>query len=288
MEVRGWLLTSPYLLYSLVFFLIPLGWSLWLVFTNWNLISPRIDFIGLENFVKAFKSARVHAAFLSAYRIMGFFLPMVLVQSLAVALLINSLPWGRAFFSVGFFMPYLASGVAVALVVRGILAYNSPAAPIFKALFGTIPNWFGHPVLAVFIISLLIAWKFSGYYALIFLAGLQSIPKELYEAAELDGARFFTKLFRITLPMLYPAFYTVLIMAVGLCFAIFTEPFMLTGGGPGRATHTWYLEIYYQVFQNLRAGYGAAISFINAAITFTSVLIVRRLMQRWGRALGYE
>jgi len=258
------------------------------VFTNWNLISPRIDFIGLENFVKAFKSARVHAAFLSAYRIMGFFLPMVLVQSLAVALLINSLPWGRAFFSVGFFMPYLASGVAVALVVRGILAYNSPAAPIFKALFGTIPNWFGHPVLAVFIISLLIAWKFSGYYALIFLAGLQSIPKELYEAAELDGARFFTKLFRITLPMLYPAFYTVLIMAVGLCFAIFTEPFMLTGGGPGRATHTWYLEIYYQVFQNLRAGYGAAISFINAAITFTSVLIVRRLMQRWGRALGYE
>ncbi len=288
MEVRGWILTSPYLLYSLVFFAIPLAWSLWLVFTNWNLISPRIDFVGLDNFVRAFKSARVHAAFFSAYRIMGFFLPMVLVQSLAVALLINSLPWGRAFFSVGFFMPYLASGVAVALVVRGILAYNSPAAPIFKALFGTIPNWFGHPVLAVFIISLLIAWKFSGYYALIFLAGLQSIPHELYEAAELDGARFFTKLFRITLPMLYPAFYTVLIMAVGLCFAIFTEPFMLTGGGPGRATHTWYLEIYYQVFQNLRAGYGAAISFINAAVTFTSVLIVRRLMQRWGRALGYE
>jgi len=288
MEVRGWILTSPYLLYSLVFFVIPLAWSLWLVFTNWNLISPRIDFVGLDNFVKAFKSARVHAAFFSAYRIMGFFLPMVLVQSLAVALLINSLPWGRAFFSVGFFMPYLASGVAVALVVRGILAYNSPASPIFKALFGTIPNWFGHPVLAVFIISLLIAWKFSGYYALIFLAGLQSIPDELYEAAELDGARFFTKLFRITLPMLYPAFYTVLIMAVGLCFAIFTEPFMLTGGGPGRATHTWYLEIYYQVFQNLRAGYGAAISFINAAVTFTSVLIVRRLMQRWGRALGYE
>ena len=288
MEVRGWLLTSPYLLYSLVFFVIPLAWSLWLVFTNWNLISPRIDFVGLENFVKAFKSARVHAAFISAYRIMGFFIPMVLIQSLGVALLINSLPWGRAFFSVGFFMPYLASGVAVALVVRGILAYNSPAAPIFKALFGTVPNWFGHPVLAIFIISLLIAWKFSGYYALIFLAGLQSIPKELYEAAELDGARFFTKLFRITLPMLYPAFYTVLIMAVGLCFAIFTEPFMLTGGGPGRATHTWYLEIYYQVFQNLRAGYGAAISFINAGGTFTSVLIVRRLMQRWGRALGYE
>lgn len=288
MEVRGWILTSPYLLYSLVFFVIPLAWSLWLVFTNWNLISPRIDFVGLENFAKAFKSARVHAAFFSAYRIMGFFLPMVLVQSLAVALLINSLPWGRAFFSVGFFMPYLASGVAVALVVRGLLAYNSPAAPIFRALFGTIPNWFGHPVLAVFVISFLIAWKFSGYYALIFLAGLQSIPKELYEAAELDGARFFTKLFRITLPMLYPAFYTVLIMAVGLCFAIFTEPFMLTGGGPGRATHTWYLEIYYQVFQNLRAGYGAAISFLNAAITFITVFIVRRLMRRWGRALGYE
>lgn len=258
------------------------------MFTDWNLISLQVKWVGWSNFVSAFSSSRVWAAFFTSYKIMAVFLPTVLVFSLAIALLINSLPYGRGIFSVGFFLPYLVSGVAMALVIQGVLAYNSPAAPIFRRLFGEVPNWFGDPWLAITVISLLIAWKFSGYYALIFMAALQAIPQELYEAAQLDGARFWTKLFKITLPMLYPAFYTVLILAVGLTFAVFTEPFLLTGGGPGLATHTWQLEIFYQVFQTLKAGYGSTIAFLNAMVTFASIIFIRKIMTKWGESLGWE
>jgi multiple sugar transport system permease protein len=120
-----------------------------------------------------------------------------------------------------------------------------------------------------------------------FLSGLSSIPKELYEAADIDGASYWTKLFKITIPMLYPALYTVMILAIGLMFGIFTEPYMLTGGGPNLATHTWYLEIYYQAFSSMRAGYASTIALINAAVTFSSIIIVRKIMERRGKAHGW-
>ncbi|MFQ5796564.1 MAG: carbohydrate ABC transporter permease [Candidatus Bipolaricaulia bacterium] len=285
-EVRGWSLTSPYLVFTIAFFILPLIWGIFLLFTDWNLISPQKEFIGLRNFFEAFKSSRVLAAFFTSYKVMAIFIPTVLISSLGIALLINSIPRFKGLISVCFFLPYLASGVAFSLVVKGVLAYNSPLSPVFRQLFGYIPDWLGNPILAVIVISLMITWKFSGYYALIFLAGLQSIPNELYEAADIDGAGFWTKLWKITIPMLYPAQYTVMILAVGLMFGIFTEPYMLTAGGPELATHTWYLEIYYQAFSAMRAGYASAVALINAIVTFISILFIRRIMEGWGKAHG--
>ena len=287
-EVRGWSLTSPYLIFTIIFFIIPLIWGIVLLFTDWNLVSPTKDFIGLANIVEALKSPRVHAAFLTTFKVMGIFIPAVLISSLGIALLINSIPKFKGLIAVAFFLPYLVSGVAFSLVVKGVLAYNGPLAPVFRFLFGDIPDWFGSTVLAVVVISLMITWKFSGYYALIFLSGLSSIPKTLYEAAELDGAGYWTKLFKVTIPMLYPAFYTVLILAVGLTFGIFTEPYMLTGGGPQLATQTWYLETYYQAFSANRAGYASAVAFINAVVTFLAIIVVRKIMEGWGKAHGWK
>ena len=286
-EVRGWSLTSPYLIFTLIFFIIPLIWGIFLLFTNWNLISPQKDFVGLANFFEAFKSPKVYAAFFVTYKVMAIFTFTVLIGSLAIALLINSIPRFKGVIAVAFFLPYLVSGVAFSLIVKGVLSYNSPLSPMFRRLFGCIPDWLGNPILAVIVISLMITWKFSGYYALIFLAGLSSIPKELYEAADIDGARYWTKFWKITIPMLYPALYTVMILAVGLMFGLFTEPYMLTGGGPGLATHTWYLEIYYQAFSSMRAGYASTIALINATVTFSSIIIVRKIMERRGKAHGW-
>lgn len=243
--------------------------------------------MGLANFIEAVKSPKVHAAFFATYKIMAIFIPTVLISSLSIALLINSIPRFKGVIAVAFFLPYVVSGVAFSLVVKGVLSYNSPLSPVFRQLFGYVPDWLGNPVLAVLVIALMITWKFSGYYALIFLSGLSSIPKELYEVADLDGAGFWTKLFKITIPMLYPALYTVMILAVGLMFAVFTEPYMLTGGGPQLATHTWYLEIYYQAFSSMKAGYAATIAFVNAIVTFISIIIVRKIMEGWGKAHGW-
>lgn len=286
-EVRGWLMASPYLLFAVIFFFIPLLWSVVLMFSDWNLISPEWRWVGLQNFLEALQSRRVHQAFLSSFRFMILIVPLGITVSLAIALLVNSLKRFQGLFAVGFFLPYLASGVAVSLVVRGVLAFNSPVGRFFLNTFDDVPDWLGNPTLAILIISLIVVWKFSGYYALIFLAGLQSIPQELYEAAQMDGATSWRSFWSITLPMLYPALYSVLILMVGLMFTIFTEPYVLTKGGPELATHTWYLEIYYQAFSSLRSGYATAISTLNALAVFLMVTVVRRGMERWGRSLGW-
>ena len=121
----------------------------------------------------------------------------------------------------------------------------------------------------------------------LFHQGLFNLSNELYEAASLDGANAWTRFWRVTLPMLYPSFYTVLILAVGTTFAIFTEPYLLTSGGPQNATLTWQLEIYYQAFEQLRASYGAAVALLNAVVTLITILIIRRLVSALGRRYGW-
>lgn len=279
---------SPYLVYSLIFFLFPLLWATYLAFTNWNLISPDYEFVGVQNFVQAFFSESVRAAFFVTYKFLAMFVPIAVIGALCLALIISALPRFKGLFSVAFFLPYLASGVASAIVVNGILSYNSPFNIWLRSTFGLDINWLGSPVLAALIIALMMAWKFMGYYALLFVAGLESIPKDVYEAARMDGAVGWKKFWYVTIPMLYPSFYTVTILAVGLMFGIFTEPYVLTGGGPDLATHTWQLEIYQQAFERLHAGYGTSIAVINSIVTFASILVFRKILEVWGAKHGWE
>lgn len=287
-ELQGWLLTSPYLIFTLIFFFIPLLWSLFLVFQNWNLISPTPIFIGLGNFQEALSSPRVWQAFLVSYKFLALFIPLVLAGAIGLALIIHRIPRFKPLFAVGFFLPYLASGVVTSLVVRGFLSYDSPLNTFLRSIFGTSPDWLGDGTLATLVIVFMMVWKFAGYYSLIFLSGLQGIPNEVYEAAAIDGANAWTRFWRMTIPMLYPAFYTVIILAVGLMFSIFTEPFTLTNGGPQMATQTWQLEIYYQAFNQFRSGYGATIALLNAVATFISIIIIRRIVESWGHRYGWD
>jgi multiple sugar transport system permease protein len=284
----GWLFASPYLIYTLIFFLFPLLWAVYLAFTNWNIIAPDYEMVGFQNFIEAFFSKSVRAAFLVTYKFMLMFVPIVIAGSLLLALIIHSLPRLKGLFAVGYFLPYLASGVASSIVVNGVLSYNSPLNVFFRKHLGLDIDWLGSPILAPLIIALMMAWKFVGYYALLFLSGLESIPKEIYEAAEMDGAVGWKRFWYVTIPMLYPAFYTVTILAVGLMFGIFTEPYVLTGGGPDYSTHTWQLEIYNQAFERLNAGYGTAIAIINSVVTFVSILVFRKLLEKWGARHGWE
>jgi multiple sugar transport system permease protein len=203
-----------------------------------------------------------------------------------LAVIIHSIPKFKQFFAVGYFTTYLASGVAVSHVVSGIVGYQSPLNTMLRNVTGSSPDWLGEPWLATFVVSAMLIWKFSGYYTLIFLAGLQGIPQVYYESAELAGAGGWQKFIRITFPLLYPSFFTVLVLASGITFTIFTEPFVLTGGGPQLATQTWQLEIYYQAFERYRAGYGATVALLNAVVTFVSIALIRAGARAWGRRVG--
>lgn len=278
----GWVLVLPYLIFGAVFFLIPLIWTLYLSFTDWNLISPSYSFTGIRNFLNAIQDPKVHNAFFTTYKFFILFVPFVLAFSMAEALVIYHMPKFKTVFIIGFFLPYLASGVASSVVVRGLLSYDSGINVWIRQTFGININWLNSSLLAPMVIALIMIWKFSGYYALIIESGLESIPADVYEAADLDGATGFIRFFKITLPLLFPAFYTVSILATGVVFHIFTEPYLLTNGGPDGATTTWVLQIYDEAFNKLNTGYGSAIAIIAAAVTFLSIGLIRKILEKWG------
>ncbi len=284
----GWLFTSPYLIFTLIFFLLPLLWSFWLALTDWNMISPIINFVGFKNFIDAFYSPAVRASFFVTYKFLIVFVPMALAMAMVIALLVNSLPKFKGLYMVAFFLPYLSSGVVTSLIVQGFLSHNGAFNTFLRQRFDLDIDWTGNPTTAVVIVSLMIAWKMSGYYGLILISGLQNINQEMYEAAAIDGASKWTTFWKITFPMLYPAFFTVTVLAVGISFGIFTEVYQLTGGGPNFATNTWQMEIYNQAFVNLKSGYASAVALIASVVTFASIGIIRTLLEKWGEKNGWS
>ncbi|MFY4774766.1 carbohydrate ABC transporter permease [Metabacillus sp. RGM 3146] len=283
----GWLFASPYLIYALAFFLIPLVWSLFLSVTDWNLIAPTFNFVGIKNYMDALNSPGVQAAFFVTFKFMIVFVPLVIASSIIVALIIHGLPRFKGLFLIGFFLPYLASGVVASLIVKGLLSYNSPVNEFLRKSFGLDIDWLGSPFAALFVVALIIAWKFTGYYALILTSGFESISTEVYEAAMIDGVTPWQRFWKITLPLLYPALFTVLILSIGVTFGIFTEVYQLTGGGPNYATNTWQMEIFTRAFTNLQAGYASAIAIIASIVTFISIFIIRKLLELWGKRNGW-
>lgn len=284
----GWLFTSPYLIFTLIFFLLPLLWSFWLALTDWDMISPTINFVEVQNFMTAVKSPAVQSAFLVTYKFLLVFVPLALVLSMVIALLVNSLPKFKGLFMVAFFLPYLSSGVVTSLIVKGLLSYNGPFNIFLRNTFGLDIDWLGDPKVAIFIVSLMIAWKMSGYYGLILISGLSNINHEIYEAAAIDGASRWTTFWKITFPMMYPAFFTVTVLAVGVSFGIFTEVYQLTGGGPNFSTNTWQMEIYNQAFVGLKSGYASSIALLSSVVTFASIGVIRKLLEKWGEKNGWS
>ncbi len=284
----GWLLNSPYLIYSVVFFLIPLIWAVWLSMMDWNLMSQNKTFVGLDNFKALFSDTKVRAAFVNSYR---YLVPIVLlcfICGLVIALLVSKLPDKiKGFVAVLFFVPYLTSGVATSVVVKYFFNYNSVFNTFLRDHFDLNINWLTDKRYAFGIMVGIVVWKMSGYYALFILSGIESIGADVNEACALDGSEGFHKLFHVTLPMIMPTLTTVFVLATGLAFGIFTEPFLLTGGGPNLSTTSWQLEIYNTSFTRFQSGYGAAMAIANAVQIFITLRIINFFTDKLNRKFGY-
>jgi multiple sugar transport system permease protein len=276
----GYLLVSPYVVYNIVFWVYPFFWGFIIAFQKWNIISPDREFVGLDNYIKSLTNPQFWNALWVTFKFWIVFLPAVIVASLGLAMLLQRIKRFRGLYIAGFLASYTMAGVAYSIIFNLLLAGNGMINNWIWEIFHVRVPWFTDPRIAIVSIALVVVWKFIGYYGLIFLAGLQGIPKALYEAAAIDGASPWTRFWRITIPLLNPSITIVFVFATILAFGIFTEPYLITGGGPLGSTQTFMLIIFQKTFENLEAGYGSAMAILMTAISFGAVALVRKGVER--------
>jgi multiple sugar transport system permease protein len=281
----GWFFVAPALALIAVFFFVPVVGSLLLSVTDFDIYAiadaGNARFVGLANYVELLRNP----VFWTAVRNTFYFAlvggPLTVVTSLVAALLINAqLVRFKGFFRTVYFVPFVTTLVAVAIVWRYL--YHPQYGLFNYALgwFGIGPiDWLGDPRWSMPAIILLAVWKNFGYNMLIFIAGLQMIPRELYEAADLDGAGTLKQFRHVTLPMLAPTFLFVGVITMIGYFQLFAEPYIMTAGGPLRSTTSLVLLMYEEGFRWWRMGMAAAVAFILFLIILVWTLLQFRLQR---------
>jgi multiple sugar transport system permease protein len=281
----GWYFVAPALVLIGIFFFIPVAGSLLLSLTDFDIyaIADRGNarFVGLRNYADMFGNSVFWIAVRNTFYFALVGGPLTVAASLAAALLINArVVRYKSFFRTIFFIPFVTTLVAVAIVWRYL--YHPQYGMLNYALgwFGVAPiDWLGDPRTAMPAIIMLAIWKNFGYNMLIFIAGMQTIPSELYEAAELDGAGAIRQFRHITLPMLAPTFLFVGVITMIGYFQLFAEPYVMTAGGPLRSTTSLVLLMYEEGFRWWRMGAAASVAFILFAIILVWTLIQFRLQR---------
>ncbi|HEX2716127.1 MAG TPA: sugar ABC transporter permease [Gemmatimonadaceae bacterium] len=281
----AWIFLAPALTLIGIFFLLPVLASLVLSLTDFDIYAvadaSNSRFVGLANYGRLLKDPVFWRALLNTFYFALVGGPLTVAVSLGAALLVNSklVRW-QAFFRTIYFAPFVTTLVAVAIVWRYL--YHPQYGFLNYALgaLGVDPiDWLGNPKWAMPAIILMSVWKNFGYNMLIFVAALQSIPQDLYEAAELDGANAVQRFRHITLPMLGPALAFVGVVTMIGYFQLFAEPYVMTSGGPLRATTSVVLYMYEEGFRWWRMGFAASIAFVLFVIIALATLLQRRFVK---------
>ena len=277
----GYLFVSPWITTFLLFGLIPIGISLVLAFTNYNVLAGG-QFVGLANFQKMFfQDVRYGKSVDATFRYVFASVPLRLIVALALALLLNSNRRGVYWYRAAFYIPSIIGGsVAVAVMWRQLFGREGFVNAIIDALGMKPVSWFGNPTTALWTLIFLAIWQF-GSPMLIFLAGLRQIPHELYEAASIDGANGWHRFWRVTLPLLTPIIFFNLLMQMIASFKVFTQAFIVTGGAPLDATLFYSLYLYNRAFAQSEMGYASAMAWVMLIVIAVLTAIAFRLSSLW-------
>ncbi len=279
----AYLFLLPGMLLFLAWTLYPLIYSFIMSFAEWNLIKPS-RFVGLENYARALRDPVFWLALRNTLAYTVITVPGQMALGLAAALLLDRPLRARAFFRTVFYLPVVTSWVVVSLIFTYL--YNGQAGLInwvLRDALGLIDkniNWLGEPFTANLAIASLGIWKGIGWTMVIFLAGLQSIPNELYEAAAIDGAGGWARLRHITLPLIRQTTLFILVLLTIGGFQVFISVYVMTGGKPLHRTDVLLTYMYSNAFEYLDLGYGAALSYMFALMVFVLSLAQIRLLRR--------
>ncbi len=278
-NIAGYSMASPYIIHFAVFVAFPLIFSFILIFHKWNIFTPMKP-VGLGNFERLFQDVMFFTALKNTLVFLAIHIPLQIGVALLLAVLLNSKIKLRGMFRAMYFMPVVVSGVVTSLLWQQLYAYETGLLNNLLMKIGLSKvAWITSPELAMPSIAIMASWKGLGFYVVLFLVGLQSIPKYLYEAADIDGAGSFRKFFDITLPSLKNTMVLVVVLSTIGGFSLFVEPFVITGGGPMNSTISVMLYIYNQAFVFGHMGYAAAIGFFFAFIILIVVLIQKKILE---------
>jgi len=272
---------SPTLIVFSVFVLFPIVFSFILSFQKWNMFSQTMHYIGFENYLRAFNSADFWLVLKNTFVYTLGTVPLNMLVSLGAALLISKKVAGKKFLRTAFFAPVVVSPVAAAVIWRWIYEPNFGILNYILHFFG-VPavNWLNDPTAAMFALIVMGVWKTMGVNMVLFSAGLDGIPQQYYEAAEIDGAGQWRKFWRITIPLLAPTTFFILIMSMIGSFQVFDLVYVLTSGGPFGSTKVLVFYIYEEAFKYFDMGYASAIAYVMFAIIFVLALIQIRFMKK--------
>jgi multiple sugar transport system permease protein len=282
-EWSAYLFLAPSLLQFAVLIAFPVFFSFYLSFHEWNILEPEKPFVGLDNYARLLNDRRARQAIFNTLYYTVVSVPLTLFCGLLVALLLNNRIRGRGLFRTMYYLPVVTSAVAVAVVWKWIFNGDYGLINYYLTRIGliTVPiRWLTDPNLAMPSIIIVSLWQGVGGCMIIYLAGLQAIPDEIYDAAKVDGAGSIRMLFSITIPLLGPATFFLLITSIIGAFQEFGRPYLMTSGGPAGRTTTIAYHLYNSAFKNFEMGYAAAMSYILFAMIFVFTLLQMRFTYR--------
>jgi raffinose/stachyose/melibiose transport system permease protein len=271
----------PAVLLFTIFVILPLGEAAWFSLFKWNGLGWPSIFIGLKNYTRLFNNADFQTAFVNNLLIIIFSIAIQLPLGLGMALLLARRAWGSVTFRLIFFLPYVLADVAAGLIFRFIFDGNyGPVSAVIQAFGGHPLFMLAAPNLAFTALIIVVVWKYFGFHMMLYIAGLQGIDRQLYEAAEIDGATAFQRFRSITIPQLAPMLKLSVFFSVIGALQLFDMVIPLTGGGPFEQTNTMVSFMYNFGITRMRVGYGSAVGVLLFIVCVTFALFYQRFLMR--------
>ncbi|GGQ00892.1 carbohydrate ABC transporter permease [Streptosporangium pseudovulgare] len=279
-DLHAYLFIAPSLFGVLAFLLLPVLIVLVLSFFDWELLSDP-TFVGLDNYRRMAGDGGVWRSMLVTVGYVLLCIPLQTVLAMVLALLLNRRLAGVRFYRALYVVPWMATPIVLGLTWKWIFDPRDGVVNNILDLFGvTGPAWLSDPTWALPAIALVNIWQYAGYNMLFFLAGLQGIPRELYDAAAVDGAAPVQRFFRVTLPLLNPTMFFVLVTNLIGAFQIFDTVFVMTDGGPSHRTEVINFKIYGTAFREFDFGYASALSMLLFVVILTVTLVQVRFFAK--------
>ena len=279
----AYLFLAPIFLLFSVFTVFSVGYAFYLSFHKWNILEPAKPFVGFDNYARLFEDERFHEATLNTLYYTAVSVPVTIVLGLAVALLLNNQIRARGIFRTMFYLPVITPLVIASIIWKWVYNGDYGLLNYYLMQINVIDEpvlWLSDPNLAMPSVIITSVWKGVGFAMVVYLAGLQSIPEDYYDAAKIDGATGWRRLTDITIPLLSSTTLFLFVISILGSFQVFTQIFIMTNGGPLGKTRTIVWYIYTTAFKDFNMGYAAAMAFALFAMMLVFTLLQFRFLRR--------